>query len=105
MMVSLGLAGAHVQPCPRIKIFRSKGDMKNVTPLRLGVFGAVWFVGGLAWFAHWEAFVRAPDWPMIGEPWDAPMLPRMISLLGFLIVIAALVWAIAVRLRSGRARS
>jgi hypothetical protein len=79
--------------------------MKNVTPLRLGVFGAVWLVGGIAWFAYWEAFLRPPDWPMPVEPWEAPMLPRMISLVGVLIVIAALGWAIAVRFRSRRARS
>ena len=77
--------------------------MKNVTPLRLGAFGAVWFVGGFGWLAYWTAYVRPPDLPGFSNDVEVPTLPRMIVLLGFLIVVVALVWA--VRLRSGRARS
>jgi hypothetical protein len=85
------------------KISDLECDMKNVTPLRLGVFGAVWFVGGLGWFAFWMVYVRPPDLPGFSNDVEVPTLPRVIALLGFLVVVAALVWA--VRLRNGKARS
>jgi hypothetical protein len=79
--------------------------MKNVTPLRLGVFGAFWLVAGFAWLAFWFIYVRPPDSPALSNDFAVPILPRMISLFGILIVIAALGWAITVRFRSRRARS
>jgi hypothetical protein len=79
--------------------------MKSVTPLRLGVFGAAWLAVGFAWLAFWHIHVRPPDSLALSNDFEVPILPRMISLLGVLIVIAAVGWAIAVKVRSGRARS
>jgi hypothetical protein len=77
--------------------------MRNVTPLRLGVFGAVCFVGGLGWFAFWFIGVRIPDSPALEVYRDVPDLPRIVSLLGILMVITSLGWAVVARTRS-RAR-
>jgi len=101
MMVSSGLAGAYVQPCPRIKISDLEGDMKNFTPLRLGVFGATWFLGGLAYFA---SYVH-PESPGIIIDYGVPILPRLIVLLGALMMICSAAWAITLWFRSKRARS
>ena len=82
-----------------------EGDMKNVTPLRLGMFGVVWFGGGLAWCAYWFGYVRIPDSPMIIIDQEMPIVPRVAVLCGALMLIVSLVWAIASRLRRKRARS
>jgi hypothetical protein len=79
--------------------------MKNVTPLRLGVFGAVWCVGGFAWFAFWFVYVRIPDSPAITIDQNAPMLPRIVELLGVLMVLTSLAWAVMARIQKRRIRS
>jgi hypothetical protein len=73
--------------------------MENVTPLRLGVFGAVWCAGGIAWFSFWAAYVRIPDSPAITIDQEAPILPRIVVLLGVLMVLASLAWAVMTRLQ------
>jgi len=79
--------------------------MKNVTPLRLGVFGAVWFVGGLAWFVFCFNHGRIPNSPAITIDQYAPVLPRLILLLGLLMLICSGIWAIAAWFRNKRGRS
>ena len=67
--------------------------------MRLGVFGAVWFVGGFAWHAFWFYYVRVPDSPALTVDGGVPVLPRLITLLGFLAVVVSLAWAGTARIR------
>jgi hypothetical protein len=78
--------------------------MKNVTPLRLGVFGTVWCLGGFAWIVFCVAYVRIPDSPAITIDQDAPMLPRVLVLLGVLMILASLAWAVVAQIQRRRTR-
>ncbi len=79
--------------------------MKSFTPLRLGVFGAVWCVGGFAWFAFWFVYGRIPESTVITIDQSAPVLPRIVALLGVLMVLISLAWAAVAWLKQRSTRS
>jgi hypothetical protein len=76
--------------------------MKAITPFRLGVFGGICCVGGLAWFLVW--FHSAKQLIQFNIDVVAPFAPRLLAIFGFWLVVASLIWAAIVGIRRRRSR-
>jgi hypothetical protein len=68
--------------------------LKLITPLRLGLLGIAFFIGGVAWVAVWSYLAKRndpPGWIMDRPIPDGPYYLRDFAAL---LVVSALVWAI-----------
>jgi hypothetical protein len=65
--------------------------MRLISPLRLGVAGAICSIVGLTWYASW--YHSARDMIQINVDARAPVACIRISATGFLIVAGSFAWA------------
>jgi hypothetical protein len=78
-------------------------NMKIVTPLRLGVCGGFSFATGLFWFAIWYRSER--DVLRVMSDVHPPFSLRLLVIVSFWVVVASVIWAMAIWLRGRKAKA